>query len=426
MPRFVCPVLISLLCCSTLAAAPAPPDWPEYRGPSANGSVLVELPLKWSETENVVWKTPIPFRGWSTPAIMDGTIWLTTAEEEGHDFYVIAVDAASGKIVLNEKLFHSDTPDPLGNNVNCYASPSPVVEPGRVYVHFGSYGTACIDAKSKKVLWKRNDLPCNHYRGPGSSPFLFENLLILTFDGSDKQYTAALDTKTGVTVWNTPRSTEWKDLEPDGKPIRDGDFRKSFCTPIAIGVGGKAQLISLGASAAFSYEPRTGKELWKVHYDGHSSAPRPMFENGLVYLTTGHGPTQLWAVRPDGQGDVTDTHVAWKYTGKNIPSEPSMVLVDGLIYMIGNESTVTCLDSKDGSVVWTQRLGGNYMASLLHAGGRIYAFSTQGKTPVFKAGRAYESLGENTLEEGFMASPAVTGKALILRTKTALYRIENK
>jgi len=184
-------------------------DWPEFRGPRGDGHVsapgdtkLIGLPLHWSETNNVKWKTEIPGKGWSTPVISGGQVWLTTATEDGHDYFAICVDAETGKVRFNEKVFHTDNPEPLGNgaSMNCYATPSPVIEPGRVYVHFGSAGTACLDTTTGKVLWKRNDLPCRHYRGASSSPVAFENLLILTFDGADLQYLAALDKKTGETV----------------------------------------------------------------------------------------------------------------------------------------------------------------------------------------------------------------------------------
>lgn len=405
--------------------------WPEFRGPWANGLAAAPgdtkplgLPLQWSETENVRWKTEIPLQGWSTPVLMDGQIWLTSATPEGNDFYVIRVDAASGAITLNEKLFHCDNPEPLGNNINCYASPSPVIEPGRVYVHFGTYGTACLDTASGKVLWKREDLHCRHYRGPGSSPILFEDLLILTLDGVDVQYVTALDKKTGKTLWKTDRTTVWNDLDEQGKPKREGDFRKAFCTPLMIEVAGTPQLISLGSSADFAYNPRTGEEIWKTHNIAYTPASRPVFGNGLLYLVTGRGAEALWALRTDGHGDVTDTHVAWKLEGRAVPKEPSVLLTEGLLYLVSDDGILTCLDAATGQEVWNERIGGNYLASPICADGRLYFSSVQGKTTVIKTGRAYELLATNKLDSGFMASPIVAGKALVLRTKTHLYRIE--
>jgi outer membrane protein assembly factor BamB len=239
------------------------------------------------------------------------------------------------------------------------------------------------------------------------------------------QYTAALDKTTGHTVWKTNRSTKWTDFDRQGKPIREGDFRKAFCTPLIIDVAGKPQMISLGAKAGFSYDPRTGREIWKTHHSGHSSAPRPVFGNGLVFVTTGLGRTELWAIRPDGQGDVTETHVAWK-TSRDAPGMPSPVLVDGLLTMVSDRGAAACLEAETGKEVWREKLGGNYAASPIYADGRLYFSSIQGKTTVLEAGREYKVLAVNRLEGGFMASPAIAGRALILRTKTHLYRIEGE
>ena len=426
-PLLSIPLTVFLL----LGPARARADWPEFRGPWANGHASAPgdarprgLPLRWSETESVRWKAAIPQRGWSTPVVMGGRVWLTTATKGGHDFFAICVDAATGRIRLNQKLFHADEPEPLGNNVNAYASPSPAIEQGRVYIHFGSYGTACLDAETGKVLWQRRDLPCRHYRGPGSSVILFEQLLILTMDGVDQQYLVALDKTSGRTVWKTGRSTVWHDLDAQGRPKREGDFRKAFSTPLVIDVGGQPQMISPGSTCAFAYDPRTGKELWKVRHGAHTAVLRPVFGQGLVVFCTGLGGPQLWAVRPDGRGDVTDTHVAWKVR-RDVPKTPSPLVVDGLLYMVSDNGVATCLELATGKPVWRERIGGNHLASPLYADGRIYLFSQRGTATVLRAGRRYEVLATNALDSGLMASPAVSGKALLLRTRTHLYRIES-
>ncbi len=431
----ICVVLLACMLGLSGSAAGAPADattvpqadWPDFRGPTHDGNAgSPGLPVEWSETENVRWKTAIPHSGLSSPVVQKGQIWLTTATEDGHDFFVICVDSETGKIRFNKKIFHADNPEPLGNGVNGYASPSPVLEAGRVYVHFGSYGTACLDALTGKPLWERSDLACRHYRGPGSSPIIYEDLLVLSFDGVDVQYVTALDKTTGETVWKTDRTTVWSDWDEDGKPKREGDYRKAFCTPLVIDVAGGPQLISLGAAAGFSYHPRTGAEIWKIQHGGHSASPRPLFGNGLLHVVTGHGQTELWAMRVDGKGDVSDTHVAWKVTGKDVPKQPSPLLVDGLLYMVSNNGMVTCLEADTGAEVWKERIGGSFMASPILADGRIYVSSMQGKTTVLKAGRSAEVLAVNELEGSFLASPAVSGKALFLRSKTHLYRIEGK
>lgn len=423
-------LLVVILGIHSLLGTPARADWPEFRGPWGDGHVsapgntnLIGLPLHWSESENVKWKTEIPYRGWSTPVVLGSQVWLTTATPDGHDFFAICVDANMGQVRFNEKLFHSENPEPLGNNVNAYATPSPVIEPGRVYVHFGSYGTACLDTERVKVIWERTDLRCRHYRGPSSSPILFRDMLILTFDGVDLQYLTALDKNTGQTLWKTDRSVEWNDADVPGQMARDGDLRKAHSTPLIVNLNGKAQLLSTGAKAAYGYDPLTGKELWRVRYPAWSGAPRPVYDQGLGFIVTGHGQTELLGVRIDGQGDVTDSHVAWKVDSM-VPRTASPILVDGLLYMVSDDGSVSCLEAPSGKQIWRSRIGGTYAASPIYGDQRIYFFSQQGKTLVLKPGRSFETLATNSLPNGFMASPAVSGRALFLRTKTDLYRVE--
>lgn len=402
-------------------------DWPDFRGPTQDGRVgsspSNDLPIHWSDTENVTWKTALPDQGWSTPVIHGNQIWLTTATPDGHDFFVLCVAADSGKILFNERIFHCDAPEPLGNNLNTYASCSPVLDPGRVYVHFGSYGTACLDTTSFKVLWKRDDLPCKHFRGPGSSPVLFKDRLILTMDGIDFQYLVALEAKSGKTLWKTDRTANWNDLEADGLPRGGGDFRKAYSTPLIVDFNGGKQMLTVGSKAAYSYDPATGRELWKVNHPGFSSAARPVFDGTNAFMATGNGKGEMLCVRVDGQGDVTDTHIVWR-NGRGFPRMPSPVLVDGLLFMVSDSGIASCLEAATGKELWQERLGGDYAASLLSAAGRVYCFGQDGKATVLKAARTFEVLASNKMPAGFMASPAVDGKALILRTKTHLYRIE--
>ena len=426
-------LLLLGLCGAALFGPLSRADWPEFRGPFGDGHVSAPgdtrvrgLPLEWSETKNVRWKTAIPHRGWSTPVVMEGKVWVTTATEDGHDFYVLGLDAATGEVRFHEHLFHSADPEPLGNgaSMNCYATPSSVIEPGRVYVHFGSFGTAALDTGNGRVLWKRDDLPCRHYRGPASSLVLFENLVILTMDGVDQQYHVALDKKTGATVWRTDRSVAWNDEDVPGQMARDGDLRKAHSTPLIVNTGDKSQMLSAGAKAAYGYDPRTGRELWRVQYPDWSAAPRPLFARGVAFIVTGLSKGELLAVKTDGEGDVTDTHVLWRLK-THVGKYASPILVDGLIYTAAAESFLTCLDAATGEVIWTERVGGKHAASPVYADGRLYFFSQEGKTTVLRPGRAYEVLATNQLEDGFMASPAVSGKAFFLRTKTHLYRVES-
>jgi outer membrane protein assembly factor BamB len=411
---------------AVVPATSAPEHWTSYRGPTDQGSCdSADLPVRWSESENVVWKTPIPGKAWSSPVIWGDRIWLTTAPEDGTQLSALCIDKKSGKIIHTKRLHNVAGPQ-YCHPFNSYASPSPVIEEGRVYVSFGSPYTACLDSRTGEVIWKRTDFVCNHFRGAGSSPFLFRNLLILHLDGSDRQYVVAMDKQTGKTVWQTSRTVDFKDLDPEtGKPIRDGDFRKAFSTPVIAVVQGKPVLISLGSMALYGYDPLTGQELWRVEAIGsHSGACRPVLGHGLVFSPLGAG-LELWAVRPDGRGVVTDTHVVWKCK-RGVSRRPSVLLVGDLLFMVDDGGVASCVEAKTGKEVWKERLGGNYSASPIFAGGRVYFSDQDGKSTVVEAARNYKVIAVNRLADGFMASPAVSGSALYLRTKSALYRIQDK
>jgi outer membrane protein assembly factor BamB len=389
-------------------------DWPEFRGPTQNGhSKAMDLPLTWSETENVKWKVPIHDRGWSTPVVRGDQIWMTTALKNGRQMFAVCVSYKTGKVLHDVKIFENKKPPPI-SSVNSYASPSPLIEAGRLYVHFGTFGTACVDTTTGDILWQRRDLNCDHGEGPGSSPVLFGDLVIMPLDGEDIQYVVALNKKTGKTVWKKDRSTKWP---------KENDYRLAFGTPLIVDVKGKPQLVSTGSKAAMAYDPYTGRELWQVRYAGWSNSSRPIAENGMVFINTGFESPQLWAVRLDGRGDVTDSHIVWK-CDKKVPTIPSPLVIDGLIYMVDNDGAVSCLEAKTGKLIWRERIGGKYSSSPIYANGRIYFSNHNGKTTVIKAGRTFEVLAVNQLDEGFMASPAVVGRCLIMRTKTHLYRIE--
>jgi len=407
-----------------LMSATAAGNWPQFRGPGGDGhSASTKLPLTWSETENVKWKRPIHDRGWSSPVVWGNQIWLTTASEDGRQLYAVCVEASSGKIIHDLKLFEVENPQ-FAHKFNSYASPTPVIEERRVYVTFGSPGTACLDTKTGKVLWQRRDLECNHFRGAGSSPILRGDLLLMNHDGSDLHYVIALDKRSGRTVWKTDRSVDYQDLEADGKPKADGDFRKAFSTPHVIEWNGAALMLSSGAKAHYAYDPVTGKELWRVEELGqHSASTRPAVWKDLAFFPTGFAKGQLLAVKLGGSGVLDASRVAWR-SSRSVPNKPSVTVVGDMLFTVDDSGIASCLVAATGEEVWRERAGGNYSASPLYAGGRLYVCNEEGKTVVFAASREFKKLAENTLADGFMASPAVTGDALILRTKSALYRIE--
>jgi outer membrane protein assembly factor BamB len=410
-------ILLSMLLlqCSFIQAGD---NWPQFRGPSGDGaSDSTGLPLRWSEKENIKWKTAIHDRGLSSPVVWGQQIWMTTATENGKEQYAVCLDRETGKVLHDIALFHNDNPPPIAP-MNTYASPTPVIEDGRAYINFGSYGTACLDTATGKTLWSRRDIPCDHAVGPGSSPILAGDLLVLQMDGRKEQYIIALNKTTGETAWKTMRSTDYG--------TREAEYRKAFCTPLLVDVGGRQQLVCTGAVETIAYNPTTGKELWKVRPDtnSYSNTSRPIFCQGMVMVNTG-ASMQLWAVRPDGSGNVTDSHVAWK-CDKGVPFLPSPVCLGDLIFMVNDEGIVSCVDAKTGKNVWKKRLGGKFVASPIVADGRIYLPSEGGPTTVIAAAREYKELASNKLDEGFLASPAVSGRALFLRTKTHVYCVEAK
>ncbi len=405
-------------CLALGAAAEAGDRWTEFRGPAGTGhSDSTGLPREWSETKNVAWKTAIHGRGWSSPVVLGSQVWLTTATRDGRELSVLALDRDTGKVVHDILLFKVDKPEDTAR-FNSFASPTPVIEDGRVYVHFGSYGTAALDTKTGKTLWTRRDLPCNHWRGPGSSPIVHGELLVVHFDGYDLQYAVALDKQTGRTVWKADRAYDFG--------TDDGDMKKAYATPVVVEAGGRSQLISQAAKAVLALDPKTGRELWRVRYASHSASTRVLFANGLLYVGSGRGPSEILAIRPDGSGDVTATHVAWKAT-RGIGSSPSFVLVGDLIYTVADKGgVVTCLDAKTGAEVFQQRTGAPaHTASPLYADGAVYFFSEDGAAQVVAPGREYRELGRGQLGEGgVMATPAIAGRALFVRTESHLYRIQ--
>ena len=415
-------VLISLLLITTLAQASG--NWPDFRGPQHDGTVAkgTELPLEWGEGKNVTWKTPIPGKAWSTPTIWGNQVWLTTATADGKELTGYCLDKKTGKVLYKKLLFTIEKPQFI-HKFNSAGSPSPALEEGRAYLHWGSPGTACLDTSNFKTLWSRGDLECDHFRGAGSSPYIYKNLLILTMDGADLQYLIALDKNTGKTVWKTDRATDFKDLDANGKPKRDGDMRKCYSTPIVINVKGKDLLVSPGAKAAWAYEPMTGKAVWQFRYKNHSSASRCLYVDNRLYINSGYSRAELFAVNPEGKGDITESNKIWGTEGTHIPKKPSPILHNGLLYLCSDSGIATCLDAVTGEEIWKDRLGGNYSSSLIRSGNRIYAFSEDGKGIVFATGKEFKKLAENTLPDGFMASPAVSGNSLFLRTRTALYRV---
>jgi len=368
----LCP---TILLAAVLAAGNAEADqnWPQFRGPRGDGtSTARNVPLTWSESNNIAWKVAVPGRGRSSPVVMKDRIWLTTAIEQGlirtnikgddmqmteHvTLQAVCLDTKRGKELWRTTLFELDKPAPV-HWFNSWATPSPVVEKGRLYCDFGTFGTAALDSKNGKPLW-RTCLPLDHQVGPGSSPVLWDGLLVLVRDGMDAQYLTALDTRSGRAVWRTDR--------PPIDTTR-GDLKKCFSTPLLIGRGNDAQLISTGARWMVSYDPSTGKERWRLrHGHGFSHGSCPVFSHGRAIFSTGCMKADLLAVDVGGTGEVPATNIAWWIT-QQVPVLSSPTSGGDEIYWVSDEGMASCADARTGEIYWQKRAGGRHFASPLYA-----------------------------------------------------------
>ena len=413
-------------------------EWPEWRGPGGQGHAQATgLPASWSETNNVTWKTELPGRAWSSPVIEGKNIWLTTAIEtlakkedadrrlkantgnqpltvlEKVEFRALCVDRDTGKLTQNILLLIAREPQWV-HALNSYASATPVIEDGKLYCHFGAMGNACLDTRTSKVLWTDTSLVVQHENGPGSTPVLWKNLMLFHLDGSDQQFIAALDKRTGKLAWKTPRS---------GDMNKDPQLRKSYGTPLILTVNGKEQIISPASDWIYSYDDN-GKELWRVNYGmlGFSLTPRPVVGHGMIFMSTGFMKPQMLALRYQG---LEKPEIAWR-SEKGAPTMPSPLLVGEELYFANDGGIFTCLDAKTGAEHYRERIGGNYSSSPTFADGKIYVHNREGLTTVIKPGKQFEVLEKNQLPGKIFASLAAVDRALYLRTDTALYRIENK
>jgi outer membrane protein assembly factor BamB len=429
-------ILLALLPGVLLSADVA--DWPQFRGPDGQGHATArDLPTTWSEQENVTWKCLLPGRGWSSPVISGNEIWLTTAidspisEAEKAErlkgstnnqplvvsgklsLRALCVDRTSGALRHNGELIVETHPQAT-HATNSFASPTPVIEGGKLYCHFGAYGTACLDTASGKVLWTNRELVVQHENGPGSSPVLWRDVLIFHCDGSDSQFIAALDKQTGKVRWKTERT---------GAMNANPQLKKCYGTPLVVEVAGQSLLLSPAADWLYAYDPGSGRELWKLPYEklGFSIAPRPIAGNGMIYMCTSFMQSELLAVALDKGAP----HIAWRY-GRQVPQVPSPLLVGEELYLVSDKGIATCLNAENGQAHWSERLPGNYSASPLFADGRIFFSNREGETTMLEPGKTFRVVGSGKLEGQIMASPAAVGSAIYLRTDKALYRLERR
>ena len=413
--------LISSLLTVLLTAAAFAADWPQFRGPTGDGhATSTNLPTKWDETTNVAWKTEIPGKGWSSPSLFQNRLYLTTAiptsatnPDDEQSLRTLCVDATTGRILWNVEVFKPDTKDVGIHPKNSHASPTPLVEGNRVYVHFGHYGVACVDLAGK-IIWKDNSHGYEPVHGNGGSPILVQGLLIFSCDGGDDPFVVALDANTGQQKWRFDRSSNSKN-------------KFSFSTPSVITVNGRQQLITPGSGVVNALDPVTGHEIWQVQYgDGYSVIPKPVYGHGLLFVATGYNTPTVMAIRPDGTGDVTDSHVAWTIK-KAAPHTPSLLLVGEELYMVTDKTGIlTCVDAKTGEELWHERVGGNYSASPLFADGKIYLQSEEGPAIVLNPGKVFSKISDTGFHQRTLASYAAGDNCLFIRTEKNLYRVQQK
>jgi outer membrane protein assembly factor BamB len=415
-PARLCVLL--LLAATPAVAAPAPRDeWPEFRGPTGQGhTTATGLPIEWSAEKNVVWKQPVPGTGWSSPVVGRGRIYLTTAlpgPGSTPSLRTLCLDAGDGRVLWNTEVFTAaESREQTIHQKNSQASPTPILAGERLYVHFGHHGTACLDLAGQ-ILWRNPDLGYASVHGNGGSPALVGDRLIFSADGSASPFVVALAARTGEVVWKVARTADAKQ-------------KFSFATPLLITVDGRPQLIAPGSGAVSALDPADGRELWRVRYGGgYSVVPRPVFAHGLLFIATGYNRADLLALRPDGEGDVTDSHLAWRTT-KGAPLTPSVVVVGDELYAVNDAGIASCWDARTGTVHWQERLEGNYSASPIAADGKIYFLSEDGVGTVVRAARTFEKIATNKLGERTLASYAVADGALFIRTATQLYRLGQK
>ena len=393
-------------------------QWSQFRGHYGNGIIKsTSAPINWSENTNIDWKTPIHDRGWSSPVIWNDQIWMTTATKEGNKMYAICVNKLSGKIEHDIHVFDVKSPQAITNE-NTYASPTPVVEEGRVYAHFGTYGTACISTKDGQILWKRRDLNCDHEigAGPASSPFIYNNFLIFNVDGRDVQYVIALNKETGETAWKTNRSVDFSDVQVNQ--------RKAYGTPFIIPRGNSNQMVSIGAKGVYSYDPENGKELWKAEHRGWSIAPRPVYGEALVFTMIDRDRPEMWAINPSGSGDITETHIEWKET-KRMPPRASPIFFKGLLFVVDRNGYISCLEAKTGKSLWQKRMKGRFSASPVLANDLLYFFNEDTVCTIIKPVKELIIVAENKLSDGkLLATPAFDENSIYIRTENNLYRIK--
>lgn len=419
----------SVLCCLILLVLLFIPEtgnsqnenWTHFRGSNLNGISLTDkVPVKWGDSE-IKWKTLIHDKGWSSPVVYNNQIWITTAKDDGKDLYAVCVDFRTGKIIYDISVFTTDSLFKK-NEINSFATPTPCIEKGFVYVHYGSLGTACLNTATGSLVWKRTDFKVDYMMGPASSPVIYKNLLILHFEGTDATYIVALDKSNGKLMWKADRPREIYETQP-------AIGRKAYTTPILVNVNGRDMLISNGSFVCIAYDPATGNEIWRVVRGAESTVAMPFTENGTVFWFTGFMYAddgsrfcEILAVNPDGNGEITKSNILWRKKAEYLQLL-SPVIKNGLIYTVDAKNNMMCINASTGDEFWSKHLNANFNASPIYVEGNIWFFSVKGEVLIIKAGQKYEVVSDNRMDSGIWATPAFVRNSVIMRTEKYLCRI---
>ena len=402
------------LCLAVSAVAPAE-NWTRFRGPNGQGiSSETDLPLEWSGEDNVVWKAPIPGKGWSSPIVLGDHIFLTSAMEDGVSCRVIGVNRKDGSVAWNTEV-HRQKPGPMRRQ-NSYATPTPVTDGKKVYAVFYDGAIAAVDFDGE-LKWKSTEVPFFSLHGLGASPVLVDGRIVMPFDGSSREETKlgwkipwknavvlSLDTSNGSVLWKGQR----------------GESRVGHVTPILIDDG--KHVVSAGGDRVQAHDVKTGKRIWSIYSQGEGVTPSPVVGDGLLYTSSGFEAPTLRAVRLGGSGDVTKTHIAWEQP-KGVAALASLLYIKPYLYTITRDNILHCLKSDSGDIVWNKRLEGVHSASPVFADGRIYILSEDGVTLVLKPGAKYEEVARNELGETCLASMAVSNGQFFIRSAEHLFCI---
>lgn len=386
-------------------------DWPGWRGPRSDGTVLDKgFPLAWSPTENIKWKTDLAGTGHSSPAISKGKVFVAGCIENEKKRVLYCLDRTSGKILWQKCAVVTDLEKK--HNENSWASSTPAVDGERVYISFfdnPQMRVYCYDYDGN-LLWEKNPGEFHSVHGFCSPPMLNENLVIVNGDQDAKAYIVALDKLTGNEVWRADR------------PNRT----RSYCPPVVIATPGKKQLVLTGSKCVASYDPDTGKQNWIIDGPTEQFVSSMVLHDGVLLLTAGFPEHWVMAIDPNGTGNVTKTHILWarKKEGGYVPSP---VAHNGKLFLVDDGGVASCWDVKTGKQYWKERLSGKgHHASAVAADGRIYLTADDGVTYVLNATEQFEILVNNPLGDRVFASPAFSNGEIFLHSAKSLWCISEK